>query len=192
MADDEFLDRALQPDDARLIERCLPLLGLIRYRNAVFQRKRSGAAISEIVIHDTDSTTTEYERTVSYLSHPTDGRMVSIHYIIGRDYGQILMMVPEENRANHATTHNDYSIGIELWRNKKQQGYTAWQYSALAQLIYDIIRRRRIARDRIVGHGFFDRSRDGEPKDFEWTKLDDELDSLNEKVKSYDSSLAAF
>jgi N-acetyl-anhydromuramyl-L-alanine amidase AmpD len=170
----------------------MPLLGLIRFRKAVFQRKRSGSAISEIVIHDTDSDITLYESTVSYLSHPTDGRKVSIHYIIGRDYGQILMMVPEENRANHFPPHNDYSIGIELWRNKKQQAYTAWQYSALGQLVYDIIRRRKIARDRIVGHGFFDRSRGGEPKDFEWARLDDELNGLNEKVKDYDKSLAAF
>ena len=32
----------------------------------------------------------------NYLANPGDGRSVSIHYIIGRDAGEILAMVPEE------------------------------------------------------------------------------------------------
>ena len=193
MTDDELSDRVLEPNEARLVKNCLPLLALIRQRNATFQRKRpASSSITEIVIHDTDSATTRYDDTVRYLANPGDGRMVSIHYIIGRDPGQILMMVPEDNVANHATTHNDYSIGIELWRNEKQTGYTPWQYSALGQLVYDIMRRRGIVRKKIIGHGFFDTTRHGEPKGFEWTMLDDELDRINEKVKSYDRRLAAF
>lgn len=193
MAGDEFYDRAVEPAEALLIRTCCPLLALIRQRNAFFQSSRPAkTVISEIVIHDTDSDTTHYEDTVRYLAHPGDGRMVSIHYIIGRDYGQILMMVPEKNVANHATTHNNYSIGIEMWRNTRQSGYTPWQYMVLGQLVYDIMRRYNIPRKKIVGHGYFDSTRDGEPKGFEWAELDDQLDTVNEAVKKFDRSRAAF
>ena len=169
-----------------LVNACLPLLATIRARKATFQGSRPvGGAISEIVIHDTDSDTTVFETTVNYLANPGDGRMVSIHYIIGRNLGQILMMVPEDRVANHATTHNSYSIGIELWRNTKQFGYTDWQYSVLGQLVYDIMSRRNITRKQVVGHGFFDSTRGGEPKGFFWDRLDDELDAIEVRVKAF-------
>ena len=181
------------PDDVKLIDTCLPLLGLIRQRKATYQGVRpAGAVIDEIVIHDTDSSATRFEDTVRYLANPGDGRKVSIHYIIGRETGQIFMMVPEEKRANHGESHNAKSIGIELWRNTKQKDYTDWQYSALGQLVYDILRRHRVSRTRIIGHGFFKANRRGEPKGFDWARLDDELDRLNEQVKGYDRSFAAF
>jgi N-acetyl-anhydromuramyl-L-alanine amidase AmpD len=118
--------------------------------------------------------------------------MVSIHYIIGREAGQILSMVPEDMVANHATTHNPGSIGIELWRNEHMEGYTAWQCDALSQLIYDLLRRHSIPRSKVIGHGFFDRTRSGEPEGFEWSRLDDDLGRLNERVKAFDSRFAAF
>jgi N-acetyl-anhydromuramyl-L-alanine amidase AmpD len=182
------------PAEAGMINECLPLLQLIRSRKATFQSARpAGQQITEIVVHDTDSTATQFMDTVNYLANPGDGRMVSIHYIIGRDSGQVFMMVPEEKVANHAETHNPYSIGIELWRNTKQTGYTYWQYSMLAQLVYDMMRRYRLSYRDVVGHGFFDKvSRAGEPKGFDWSRLDDELFRLNEKVKEYDGKFAAF
>lgn len=96
------------------------------------------------------------------------------------------------DQSTQATTHNAYSIGIELWRNQHQTGYTAWQYDAVSQLVYDILRRHSIPRSSITGHGFFDRSRRGEPKDFDWAQLDDDLDRLNQRVKSFDASLSTF
>ena len=117
---------------------------------------------------------------------------MSLHYIIGRETGQIFMMVPEEKRANHGESHNTKSVGIELWRHAKQKDYTDWQYSVLGQLVYDIVRRHRVPRTKIIGHGFFKANRRGEPKGFDWARLDDELDRLNEQVKSYDRRFAAF
>lgn len=182
-----------EPDYVKLIKALFPALLMIRQRNATYQRSRPpGTLVDEVVIHDTDSKTTEYENTVRYLANPTDGRMVSIHYIIGRDSGQILSMVPEEMRANHAEAHNDRSIGIELWRNEKQKTYTEWQYTALAQLVYELMRRYQIPRARVIGHGFFKKSKAGEPREFDWGRLDDELYRLNERVKEFDRRFAAF
>ncbi|MBK7060402.1 MAG: N-acetylmuramoyl-L-alanine amidase [Rubrivivax sp.] len=185
-------DRFDVPDEAQMINECLPALALVRMRNAKFKRPRpAGGKITEIVLHDTDSGTTKYANTVNYLANPGDGRSVSIHYIIGRDAGEILAMVPEEMVANQARSHNDYSIGIELWRNHKQYGYTAWQYDAVSQLVFDIRRRHGIPRDNVVGHGSFEKSRPPqEPEGFEWSRLDDDLDRLQARVKAFDPRFA--
>jgi N-acetyl-anhydromuramyl-L-alanine amidase AmpD len=193
MANGDKIQRFDEPDAVKLIKSCLPDLLLIRQRRAAYQSNRpAGTSISEIVIHDTDSTTTRFQDTVNYLANPGDGRMVSIHYIIGREAGQIIAMVPEENVANHAETRNNSSIGIELWRNTHQKGYTVWQYSALSQLVYDIMRRYGIPYMSVTGHGFSKASKRGEPHGFDWSRLDDELHRLNERVKEFDPRFAAF
>lgn len=181
-------ERFDDPDYVKMVQSCLPALLLIRQRNATFKSKRpAGGKITEIVIHDTDSETRKYDATVNYLAKPGDGRMVSIHYIIGREAGQFLSMVPEEMVANHATTHNPRSIGIELWRNEHMEGYTAWQYDALSQLVFDLLRRYSIPRRKVIGHGFFDTTRGGEPEGFEWSQLDDDLHRLSERVRAFES-----
>jgi N-acetyl-anhydromuramyl-L-alanine amidase AmpD len=182
------------PDEVLMEETCLPDLKYIQSVNARFRRRRpAGTVIDEIVIHDTDSKTTKFENTLRYLENPGDGRMVSIHFLIGREHGKIVAMVPEEERANHAPNHNARSIGIELWRRKGDTGdFTDWQYKVLAQLVYDLIRRHRIRRTRIIGHGFFQRNRKGEPHGFDWARLDDLLDDINRRVKDFDPQYAAF
>ena len=155
--------------DVRHLRRTvIPLVATATAMEGRYQSSRRGTKISEIVIHDTGSTH-PFERTAKYLSNPKDGRKVSIHYLIGRKAGQFVKMVPEDRRANHASSHNRRSIGIELWRHKSHfGGFTAWQYSVLSQLVYDIMRRRRIKSTSILGHGDFHHGKRGEPHGFDW------------------------
>ena len=182
------------PDSAQMEDACLPHLKYIQSVNARFRKRRpAGTAIDEIVIHDTDSKARKFENTLEYIENPGDGRMVSIHYLIGREHGKIVAMVPEEQIANHAPKHNTRSIGIELWRRKVETAdFTDWQYKVLAELVYDLLRRHRIRRTRIVGHGFFQGDRRGEPHGFDWARLDDLLDDINRRVKDFDPKYAAF
>ena len=75
---------------------------------------------------------------------------------------------------------------------RETRDYTRWQYETVAQLVYDILRRRRIARDQIVGHGAIEPRKPGEPHDFDWARFDDLLDTVNERVKDFEPTMAAF
>ncbi len=182
------------PAYAEMIQVCLPLLSHVRFVAATFQRPRKhGTKIDELVIHDTGSGQPHFEKSVRYLANPQDGRKVSIHYLIGREVGQIVAMVPEEKAANQATVHNDRSIGIELWKMEHDKAdFTDWQYEAIAQLVYDILLRHKIPKKNIIGHGSFDRSRRGEPHGFEWNRFYILLETLNERVKEFDPQFAIF
>lgn len=165
--------------------RVLPLLASATEREARFQKSRRGRKIDEVVIHDTGSSN-PFKRTSAYLAHPKDGRKVSIHYLIGRDVGQFVKMVPEDRRANHAINHNARSIGIELWRHKNFRGdFTSWQYQVVSQLVYDIMRRHGIKLDNVVGHGEIYRNKRGEPHGFSWSRFYHALVVINEKAKAY-------
>jgi N-acetyl-anhydromuramyl-L-alanine amidase AmpD len=170
-----------------LVERYLPALNKVRFVTAYFQKPRSaGTKIDHIVVHDTGSGQPHFENSVRYLAHPGDGRDVSIHYLIGREVGQIVAMVPEDKKANHAKSYNDRSIGIELWKRDGDKGdFTNWQYEALSQLIYDLLLRHGIQRKNVIGHGSIEPRKRGEPHGFDWARLDDLLDNLSERVKEF-------
>jgi N-acetylmuramoyl-L-alanine amidase len=176
-----------------MIQGCLPILSKVRFVAAHFQRPRKrGTKIDELVIHDTGSGQPHFEESVRYLAHPRDGRMVSIHYLIGREVDQIIAMVPEEKAANQATVHNDRSIGIELWKMKHDKtDFTDWQYEAVAQLVYDILLRHKIPKKNIVGHGSAG-GEHGEPHGFEWNRFYILLETLNDRVKEFDPQFAIF
>jgi N-acetylmuramoyl-L-alanine amidase-like protein len=182
------------PEYAEMIQVCLTLLSKVRFVTAHFQRPRKrGTKIDELVIHDTGSGQPHFEKSVRYLANPQDGRKVSIHYLIGREEGQIVAMVPEEKAANQATTHNDRSVGIELWKMEHDKAdFTDWQYEAVAQLAYDIMLRHKIPKKNIIGHGSIDRSRRGEPHGFEWNRFYILLETLNDRVKQFDPRFAIF
>lgn len=169
--------------DLQQLKKFLSLLDKSTSMVGHFQGSRGGTKISEIVIHDTGSTH-EFSRTAQYLAHPKDGRMVSIHYLIGRGQGQFIKMVPESRRANHAIGHNRKSIGIELWRHKTFKGdFTWWQYQVLSQLVYDIMRRHSISLDGIVGHGEIYGPKRGEPHGFNWPCFYHLIFEISEKAK---------
>lgn len=181
------------PAYAEMIQVCLPLLSYVRFVAARFQRPRKGGTkIDELIIHDTGSGQPHFVKSVRYLANPQDGRGVSIHYLIGREVGQIVAMVPEEKAANQATVHNDRSIGIELWKMKHDKAdFTDWQYEAIAQLVYDILLRHKIQKKNIIGHGNAGGER-GEPHGFEWTRFYILLETLNDRVKEFDQRFAIF
>jgi hypothetical protein len=175
------------PEYVEFVKQVLPNLLRTRSVAAHFQSSRGKAAITEVVIHSTDSGQPVYENTVQYLAWPKDGRDVSIHYIIGREAGQMVSMVPEEMKANQASLHNLRSIGIELWKFEKDKSdYTDWQYETVAQLVYDILVRRKIPRKNVIGHGEFEASRRGEPHGFDWPRFDDLLEAIDAQAKAFD------
>jgi N-acetylmuramoyl-L-alanine amidase len=87
---------------------------------------------------------------------------VSCHYLVAED-GQILRMVPEEERAWHAGDSswrgnhriNSASIGIEIVNPGHELGYRPFpdeQIDALIPLVADIKQRHLITRGNVVGH----------------------------------------
>ena len=84
---------------------------------------RGGTAIDEIVLHGTESKRSQAE-SADYIASANDAG-TSIHYWIGRDFGILYAMVPEEKAAGHAGNpdkvpgvqdHNYRSVGIEMYQ----------------------------------------------------------------------------
>lgn len=172
---------AVRATQAAQLRGILPALNYLQYRNAYYQSvRRPGVKIDEIVLHATESGG-DQTASLNYLAK-ADDRQVSIHYWIGRDQGLIYSMVPESKRAHHAETHNDRSIGIEMYQKEGFKGaYTDWQYAAVSQLVYDIRWRWGIAKDMVVPHSKLTPQR-GDPKNFDWTRFNQLIALLSLKA----------
>jgi N-acetylmuramoyl-L-alanine amidase len=103
---------------------------------------------------------------------------VSAHYLIG-ETGQIWQMVDEEMRAWHAGAGqwgdvddvNSRSIGIEL-ANPATHPFPEPQMVALEWLLGDIIHRRAIRPERVIGHSDMAPGRKSDPGGrFDWHRL---------------------
>jgi N-acetylmuramoyl-L-alanine amidase len=107
---------------------------------------------------------------------------VSSHYLVFED-GRIVQMVPEERRASHAgvsswegeTDNNSRSIGIEIANPGHDYGYPDFpdtQIAAVIALCRDILARRPMRPDRVVGHSDVAPSRKQDPGEkFPWARL---------------------
>lgn len=107
---------------------------------------------------------------------------VSSHYLIEED-GQVYRLVNEDRRAWHAgvshwagvDTLNGCSIGIEIVNPGHEWGYRAFpevQMQAVERLVADIIRRRAIPLERVVGHSDIAPTRKDDPGElFDWRRL---------------------
>ena len=107
---------------------------------------------------------------------------VSAHYLLDED-GSAWRLVAEERRAFHAgvscwldeTDLNRVSIGIEIVNPGHEWGYRPFpppQMAALAQLCRDILARRPIPPDRVVGHSDIAPDRKSDPGElFDWAFL---------------------
>ncbi len=107
---------------------------------------------------------------------------VSAHYLVELD-GRIYRMVAEEKRAWHAgLSHwagreglNDCSIGIEIVNPGHWFGYQdfpAIQMRAVIELVAEIVTRRNITKEMIVGHSDIAPSRKEDPGErFPWSEL---------------------
>ena len=133
----------------------MPMLAFKKYKAArFFGGTRDAREIKEIILHDTDSRDNgSFEKTLSYLADPSPDAPKSIHYLIGREFGQIYAMVPEGVVAYHALSHNRHAIGIEMYKKHSEKGdFTDWQYEAVSQLVYDLMLRYGIPRDKVISH----------------------------------------
>jgi hypothetical protein len=144
------------PDYVERVKAVLPHLNRASHVDAHFKsRRHAGTQIARIVIHDTGSgNRSTFRDSQRYLAHPQDGRDVSIHYLIGREEGEFVSMVPEDMVANHAHGNNRDTIGIELFRRGNEtRDFSDWQYETVAQLIFDLRFRYAIGRNRMDSIG---------------------------------------
>jgi N-acetyl-anhydromuramyl-L-alanine amidase AmpD len=169
----------------------LPALSLIKKRDAKHQGPRkAGVALDTIILHDTESTPhSTFASTVRYFADPQDGRVVSIHYLIGRDYGEIVAMVPEHRRANHCVNFNSRSIGIELYKKKADTGdFTDWQYAAVSQLVCDLRLRYGLPQSSVRSHDELSGPKK-DPRNFNWPRFEVHVKSLFLRLHLIDPSI---
>ena len=107
---------------------------------------------------------------------------VSSHYLVFQD-GSVVQMVPEARRAWHAGLSswrgeadvNSGSIGIEIANPGHAGGlppYPAIQIEKVIELCRDIVRRRKIAPDHVLGHSDVAPTRKDDPGElFPWQEL---------------------
>jgi N-acetylmuramoyl-L-alanine amidase len=107
---------------------------------------------------------------------------VSAHYVIDED-GQIVYMVREEQRAQHAglsywrgiTDCNSASIGIEIVNPGHEWGYRPFpdaQMAALVPLVAEIVKTFSILPRNVVGHSDVAPARKQDPGElFDWEML---------------------
>jgi len=107
---------------------------------------------------------------------------VSCHYFVDED-GRVTQMVAEAQRAWHggagswkgAADINSRSIGIEIVNPGHEFGYRDFpdaQIDAVIALCRDIIKRRHIARERVLAHSDVAPTRKKDPGEkFPWGKL---------------------
>lgn len=107
---------------------------------------------------------------------------VSSHYLI-EEGGQVFCLVDEDRRAWHAgVSHwageealNGCSIGIEIVNPGHEWGYREFpepQMQAVKALVGDIIRRRAIRLERVLGHSDIAPTRKEDPGElFDWRRM---------------------
>jgi N-acetylmuramoyl-L-alanine amidase len=115
---------------------------------------------------------------------PANGPKVSAHYFVDED-GTVIQCVAEARRAWHAGLSsweghediNSRSIGIEIVNPGHEFGYPDFperQIAAVVALCADILGRRRIRPDRVLGHSDVAPARKRDPGEkFPWQRLAD-------------------
>ena len=138
--------------------------------------RKGGAAPDLIVLHYTamESCAAARDRLCDPLAE------VSAHYLIDES-GDIDQLVDEDRRAWHAgagawgpvTDVNSRSVGIEL-DNPGDRPFAAAQIAALESLLADIMTRRSIPPERVIGHSDMAPTRKSDPgPHFPWQRLAD-------------------
>ena len=101
--------------------------------------------IKRIVVHWVGNAGSTAENNAKYFDGLKDGRgtYASSHYIIGND-GVVIRCVPENEVAYHASSANNYSIGIEVCHPDNTGKYTDAAYKVLIELLVDLCRRYKL------------------------------------------------
>ncbi len=150
------------------------------YASPNYNDRRNGAQADMILIHYTGMPTAK-----GALERLCDAEaQVSAHYLIEKN-GKIWQMVDEDKRAWHAgvsswqgvTDINSCSIGIELENGGHEIGYELFpdeQIETLIVLCRDIMTRRNITPQRVIGHEHVAPGRKLDPgPTFPWERLAD-------------------
>lgn len=136
------------------------------------------SSIALLVLHYTGMQSTK--DALARLCDPA--AQVSAHYLVDED-GIVYGLVPEERRAWHAGVSywqgqrdiNSLSIGIEIANPGHECGYRSFaepQIEAVCGLAADILARRGIAADGVVGHSDIAPGRKIDPGEmFPWPRL---------------------
>jgi N-acetylmuramoyl-L-alanine amidase len=134
--------------------------------------------ISILVLHYTGMKTGA--SAIDWLANPES--KVSAHYVVDED-GQVVHMVREEQRAQHAglshwrgiTDVNSASIGIEIVNPGHEWGYRPFpeeQMDSVTQLVAEITRTFSIEPRNVVGHSDVAPARKEDPGElFDWERL---------------------
>ncbi len=130
-----------------------------------------GDFVKDFFLNNLDTTNHKYFNEIKDLK-------VSPHIFIKRN-GEVLQFVPFNKRAWHAGVScykgiedcNDYSIGIELEGNEKDQ-YTDDQYEVLISATNEILKKYpKIKTTNIVGHSEVAPNRKTDPgANFDWNR----------------------
>ncbi|MEE9428799.1 MAG: N-acetylmuramoyl-L-alanine amidase [Paracoccaceae bacterium] len=149
-------------------------MDIIQHPSPNFGERRDGATPDLIVLHYT-----AMPETANALDRLCDPDCeVSSHYLI-HPKGQIFQLVSEGQRAWHAgagswgecTDINSRSVGIEL-ANDGCSPFSALQMTSLEALLSDIMTRRKIAPERVIGHSDMAFTRKSDPGSrFDWCRL---------------------
>lgn len=140
--------------------------------------RRGGAEPDMVVLHYTGMA--DAASAIDRLADPA--AEVSAHYVV-TERGRIVEMVAEEARAWHAgvaswggnTDVNSRSIGIEIVNGGHAFGLPPFpepQMAAVEALLADIVARRAIRPERVVGHACIAPGRKRDPGEkFDWRRL---------------------
>ena len=151
---------------------------MIQQRSPNFGERRHGGAPDLIVIHYTAMETAE--AAVDRLCDPV--AEVSAHYVIAED-GRVFPLVSEDQRAWHAGAGqwgnvcdvNSHSIGIELANigpDSDAPEFSDIQMETLERIVGDLMRRRGIPKERVIGHSDMAPGRKFDPGPyFNWKRL---------------------
>lgn len=141
--------------------------------------------IKRIVVHWVGNAGSTAENNAKYFNSLKDGRGIyaSSHYIIGND-GVVIRCVPENEVAYHASSANNYSIGVEVCHPDNTGKYTDAAYKALILLLVDLCKRYKLEPTQaIIRH--YDVTGKDCPRYYvknpnEWKKLKQEVaDAMN-------------
>ena len=134
--------------------------------------------VSILVLHYTGMKTGA--AAIDWLANPAS--KVSSHYLVDED-GQLVYMVREEQRAQHAglshwrgiTDVNSASIGIEIVNPGHEFGYRPFpeeQMDTVTRLVAEIVRTFSIEPRNVVGHSDIAPARKQDPGElFDWERL---------------------
>lgn len=134
--------------------------------------------VSILVLHYTGMQTGA--SAIDWLANPQS--KVSAHYVVDED-GQLVYMVREEQRAQHAglshwrgiTDVNSASIGIEIVNPGHEFGYRPFpeeQMDTVTRLVAEIVRTYSIEPRNVVGHSDIAPARKEDPGElFDWERL---------------------